>query len=89
MEKEDWENWTKTSWIKHRQHKKTNGKSLLSKMSIIRRGFFPFTVEGERPRRGEVIGEEYLINFFLPRKSPNTISCRIFSTQHITIPENN
>ena len=33
-------------------------------MSIIRRGFFPFTVEGERPQRGEVIGEEYLIIFF-------------------------
>ena len=41
-----------------------NGKSLLSKMSIIRRGFFPLTVEGERPWRGKVIGEEYLINFF-------------------------
>ena len=33
-------------------------------MSIIRRGIFPFPVEGERPRRGEVIGEEYLIIFF-------------------------
>ena len=33
-------------------------------MSIIRGGFFPFTVEGERPQRGEVIGEEYLIIFF-------------------------
>ena len=51
-------------------------------MSIIRRGFFPFTVKGERPWRGEIIGEEYLINFFLSRKSPITISCHIFSTQH-------
>ena len=58
-------------------------------MSIISRGFFPFTVEGERPRRGEVIGEEYLIIFFLSRKSPNSISCHIFSTQHKTIPDNN
>ena len=33
-------------------------------MSIIRRDFFPFTVEGERRQRGEVIGEEYLIIFF-------------------------
>ena len=33
-------------------------------MSIVRRYFFPFTVEGERPWRGEVIGEEYLIIFF-------------------------
>ena len=51
-------------------------------MSIIRRGVFSITVKGERPWRGEVIGAEYLISFFLSRKSPNTISCHIFSTQH-------
>ena len=80
---------TEAKYIYKSLAKKTNGKSLLSKMSIIRRGFFPFTVEGERPRRGEVIWEEYLIIFFLSRKSPNSISCHIFSTQLKTIPENN
>ena len=35
-------------------------------MSVERRGFFPVTVGGERPWRGEVIGEEYLINWVNP-----------------------
>ena len=35
-------------------------------MSVKRRGFFPVTVGGERPWRGEVIGEEYLINWVNP-----------------------
>ena len=73
---------TEAKYIYKSLAKKKNEKSLLSNMSIIRRGVFSFTIGGERPRRGEVIGEEYLINFFLSRKSPNTISCHILSTQH-------
>ena len=49
------------------QPRKRRGKAYsLSKMSVRRRGFFPVTVEGERPWRGEVIGEEYLINWVNP-----------------------
>ena len=73
---------TEVKYIYESLAKKKNGKRLLSKMSIIRRGFFPYTVAGERRRRGEVIGEEKLIHFFLSRKS---ISCRIFSTLHSSL----